>query len=281
MTLPSSGSITVAQIATEVGGFPFSIPSTPIRDLTGRPSGPITAPNDFYGQTGGGIVTELGTFSANTVAAVATFAGCGIGNSAWNRRVFALVHWACNTSAVETTISSATIGGVAASLHINYGEGGSSAFSNYGCAIISATVPTGTTATIVVNLTSGAAHSVYISVYRVTGLVSTIATDAVAAFDDGAATFGGGTLSATASNVLFPVNGVGFFAATASSDGVFGNFSSTTITELQEQDMTLGGHLINGMRRLSGAPTNFNVTVSGTVTVRGRLRLVTATFAVK
>lgn len=280
MTLPSSGSITNTQIAAEVGGFPFSSPSTPIRNLTGRPSGPIAAPADFYGQTGGGAVDEISFQSGDTVSGVLTLAGVSIGGPAWNRRIFLLVHWACDTSAVENGINSAFIGGVAATVHVQMGEGGTSTLSNYGCAIISATVPLGTTATIALYFLSGAVTSVYVDVYRVTGLVSTIATSADGAYDDGVATAGGGTLSATVNNMYFDTSGVGFFAATASSAGVFGNFSSTVISEVREQDTARAGHLINGMRRLSGAGYQ-NVNVTGTVSVRGRLRVVAATFVVK
>lgn len=276
MTLPSSGDITTTAIAAEIGGFPFDIPSTAIRNLTGRPAGNITMPNDFYGQTGGGAADELSINSGDTVGGVVTLAGIAIGATAWNRQIFLLVHWSCDTSAVETGVNSGTIGGVAATVHVTYGEGGTSVSSNYGCAIVSATVPTGTTATIALTFTDATVRSVYVSVYRVTGLVSTVATDSNVAFDE---TVGAGTLSATTPAITFPANSLAFFAATASTAGVFGNFSSTVISELKEQDMARAGHLINGMRR--GVVGSAGVNVSGAVNPTGRLRVVAATFVCK
>ena len=52
MTLPASGSISTAQIRTELGGSgAVVIPSSEVRTLTGVSSGPIILPNDFWGKS--------------------------------------------------------------------------------------------------------------------------------------------------------------------------------------------------------------------------------------
>lgn len=52
MTLPSSGSITLAQIAAELGQpLPIDLNSPSVRALAGKPTGLVTMPTDFYGKT--------------------------------------------------------------------------------------------------------------------------------------------------------------------------------------------------------------------------------------
>lgn len=82
MPLPTSGAISVAQIATEMGvSLPLDITSTAVRNFVGKPTGNIVIPNDFWGkssrvvsingslipQSGGGQTQrERGTFSVST-----------------------------------------------------------------------------------------------------------------------------------------------------------------------------------------------------------------------
>lgn len=52
MTLPSSGSISIAQIATELGvSLPLDLNSTIVRGLAGVPTGNVVMPTDFYGKS--------------------------------------------------------------------------------------------------------------------------------------------------------------------------------------------------------------------------------------
>lgn len=52
MTLPASGSISIADIATELGvGLPLSLTASNVRALAGVPSGNIVLPNDFWGKS--------------------------------------------------------------------------------------------------------------------------------------------------------------------------------------------------------------------------------------
>jgi hypothetical protein len=52
MALPGSGSISIAQIATEIGvSLPLDINATNVRQLAGVASGNIVMPTDFYGKS--------------------------------------------------------------------------------------------------------------------------------------------------------------------------------------------------------------------------------------
>ena len=87
MTLPASGSITIAQIATELGvSLPLDINSTIVRSLAGVASGNIVMPTDFYNKSAltayinqasffGSAIDYGGGASAYTLAASLTVAG--------------------------------------------------------------------------------------------------------------------------------------------------------------------------------------------------------------
>lgn len=52
MTLPASGSISIADIATELGvSLPIGLTDSNVRALAGVPSGNIVLPNDFWGKS--------------------------------------------------------------------------------------------------------------------------------------------------------------------------------------------------------------------------------------
>lgn len=58
MALPTSGSISMAQIAGELGlSLPLDLNDSRVRALAGKPSGPISMPSDFYGKSAGPTVT--------------------------------------------------------------------------------------------------------------------------------------------------------------------------------------------------------------------------------
>lgn len=99
-----------------------------------------------------------------------------IGAAAANRRLFALVHWGEDGN--HRTLTSATIGGVSATVHLQEGHTGGS--TGFGVAIISAIVPSGTTASIVTSYTgtpNGKVTHEGFSLYRATGLVDSSPSD--------------------------------------------------------------------------------------------------------
>jgi hypothetical protein len=92
-----------------------------------------------------------------------SFVNMAIGAAHPRRRVFVVVQLTQNGGSVE--VSSATIGGIAAVIHIG-------TLSTTGVAILSALVPTGTTATVVINV-SAESDGFGILVYRAINLRST------------------------------------------------------------------------------------------------------------
>jgi hypothetical protein len=210
-----------------------------------------------------------------TSAGIASFSAVAIGAPAWNREVFFLTHWSSLSSAVETDVTALSVNGVnIGSIHITYGEGGTSSFSNFGAAILSATIPSGNTANIGIAFSNASARNVYITPYRVTGLISTAFGDRNAGFDE---SVGAGTLSANA-NLNVGAGGLLFYAATASSSGTIGNMTTTGVTERLEQAMLDDGRMSNGFTSGLGSQAGRPVNTNCTVSVTGRLRLVTASF---
>nr|WP_295237602.1 hypothetical protein [uncultured Brevundimonas sp.] len=54
MALPSSGSISIAQVAAELGlSLPLDLNDSRVRALAGKPTGNVTLPNDFWGKSNG------------------------------------------------------------------------------------------------------------------------------------------------------------------------------------------------------------------------------------
>lgn len=61
MTLPSSGTITLAQIATELGvSLPLDLNAANVRALAGKPSGNVVMPNDFWGKSSFAVDFSIG-----------------------------------------------------------------------------------------------------------------------------------------------------------------------------------------------------------------------------
>lgn len=88
-----------------------------------------------------------------------TFTSRAIGAADATRRVVVVCHWSRTTAVVA--LSSATIAGVSATIHVD--DGGSGLGGRV--AIISALVPTGTTATVVLNFAT-TQNRAFIAVYR-------------------------------------------------------------------------------------------------------------------
>jgi hypothetical protein len=176
-----------------------------------------------------------------------TFSSQAIGTASTTRRVVVAVHCGRDTGA-SPSLSSATIGGVSATIHATQsGSGGG--FYGY-AAIISATVPTGTTADVVLNL-SATSYWAGITVIAIDGLNST--TPTATATDN---TLSSGVLS---NSLTWSADGFVIAAAT------FGTSSSTTwATSVTER----WDSLIDSVFRITGADlfatTGSSETVSAT-----------------
>jgi hypothetical protein len=103
-------------------------------------------------------LTFIGATSDESNQSTYTFTSHAIGTADATRRVVVAVHWAQATN--NRTLTSATIGGIAATIHNQQNPANLASV-----AIISALVPTGTTATIVLNF-SGSADRCRVGVFR-------------------------------------------------------------------------------------------------------------------
>lgn len=155
------------------------------------------------------------------------FVDYAIGDAAADRRVFLAVHWV--EGSTHRTISSATIGGVSATIHIQ--EGHSGGVTGFGVAIISAIVPTGTTATVVVNF-SGNKTDTTIGGIRVTGLSNS--SPHATAVDENE-----GTASSLAVSINVPEDGLLIGAYSSSTNATLRAVTWGGVTE--EYDQSSGG----------------------------------------
>lgn len=190
--------------------------------------------------------TDLTTYS---------FASVAIGAADPTRRVVVVVHWGEN--AVTRSLNSATIGGVAATIHAQ------TSAAIRGVAIISALVPTGTTATIALTF-SGAMLRSAIGVYR--ALNETSASPTATATD---ITFTGAVLDV---NVNVPVNG--WVVAGTTDNGIAGR-THAWVGVTKQYDTTSGeaaGIIYSGGHDTglaAATPRTVNTTVSNTTGISG------------
>ena len=196
----------------------------------------ITPPSlTFIGQTAD--TADLTTY---------TFTNHAIGAADVTRRVVVAVSLGF-LAASSQTLASATIGGIAATIHVQVGSGDCVAF-------ISALVPTGTTATIVVTA-SAAARRAAVAVYR--AINETVATPHATMTDN---TLTSATLSGT---INIPANG--WVVAACQFNG---NVTTTWVGVTQQYDALysdLNVRYSGGFS--SGLPLQTGRTVSATASV--------------
>lgn len=231
MTLPSSGSISFSQIAAELGtSLPLTIPSAETRTLSGVASGPITIPDDFYGKSWASAASFIGTADAENPGSGHTFSGVSIGAAQADRRVVVGVHWE-TSGATELTLDSASIGGIAATIHRQSSHSGGS--TGLGSAIISAAVPSGTTGDIVVSFSGSLVIAVSIGVTRLIGLASGTphATQSLR----------GAGVTTVSGSISVPANGVLVMVGTGSTNTTSAPITFTGGTERYDAAMTSFG----------------------------------------
>lgn len=127
----------------------------------------------YYGGTVG-AANFTTTVSASSGTSTITATGVSFGPARPDR--IAAVAVMALTNPNDNALVSATIGGVAATIH---GQGSELATSSYmRAAVISARLPTGTTATVVLNFTGGStSYSASLTPYGMTGLFSATPID--------------------------------------------------------------------------------------------------------
>lgn len=166
MALPSSFPISVSQINVELGRAstaPFDIQGSAERALAGVPSGPISMSN-FLGKSSYTALSMsfVNSYVISSTSATTISQGVSFGAADPNRRIFVAVSWG---SSSKTFASSATIGGVAATIH-NSREVNGGGILVGGGAVISAAVPTGTSGTVAITMSGGGNVKVGFGVYR-------------------------------------------------------------------------------------------------------------------
>ncbi len=160
-------------------------------------------------------VSYIGGAEDVTNASSYSLVGTSIGTAAADRVVFVAAHWG---GVFDTALSSATIGGIAATINIAVsGDGG----TNRMVAIFSAAVPTGTTATIALTM-SGSTNRMHIEVYAVTGFSSV---------GDAQSSTPGAAGTADQTLTLTVTDGGGAIAARTINDSTTGTNAWSGVTE--------------------------------------------------
>jgi hypothetical protein len=196
-----------------------------------------------------------------------TFSGASLGAEAADRYIFVTITAASSTGTART-ISSGSIGGVAASIAVQQGAASSSGMT---AAIMLAAVPTGTTGDVVVTL-SGAGGSCDIGVYRVTGLGSATAFDTAVNSDEA----GGGVVSTT-----IDVPGNGFVIGVAMFEADVATTTWVGASENYDESNGDGSPEIvtAAMSSALGAETGRTVSATSTVTSGNDCTLAVGTWA--
>lgn len=171
MTLPSSGTMSAAMVNNELGrpsNAVFSMNGASERALAGVASGPYSMAS-FYGKTaGGGGGGKTSSFNGTGSGGSGTTVNVGsvpFGAAAADRTVVCAIHWTFS-GGINRTISSATIGGIAAGVQVQAAQDGGA--SGQGVGIIAVGVPSGTSGTVSITF-SGAVSTVVVGSYRLAG----------------------------------------------------------------------------------------------------------------
>ena len=197
-----------------------------------------------------------------------------IGVAHASRYVFILARWSCSTDAIDTAITAATVNGINAAAIVQNTQNGTSTLTNYGCAILRAAVPTGTSVAVTISFANGTVRRCYIAAIRVLGLISTVATDTVTAFDEVA---GGGTATAQGA-INVAANGLLLVADVVSCFDAIGAITHTGATEREDIAGTVEDRIGGAMQFGLSLQNNRPVGAAATVAATGRARLCAASF---
>jgi hypothetical protein len=207
------------------------------------------------GRFGSGTPAPSNTFTDSVVDATNlttyTFTSRAIGAVDSTRRVVVGVAWG---NSIARTLSSATIGGVGATIHVQTGAGNLD-----GSALISAAVPTGTTATIVVTLTAGALNcgiAVW-SLLNATGSPSATASDNTTSAD------------ALSVGVNVPANGSLFCICAMVGSGAGRTFTWTNATERVDAPLEVSDVYSAASETGLGVETPRTITATASASVIG------------
>lgn len=251
MTLQASGAITMTEIDTEFGlGTNLGAYRGETYWLDDGTSGTFSAGaiamSDFYSTR----VDEPKDFTyIDTLTATST-AGVSFGTESPSRLIVVAI---CSTRNNNHTVTSATIGGVAATIAVQTSKGGNSI--NPTAAIIYAEVPTGASGTVAITF-SAAPSSVRAAVYRLVGCTAVIPSDTTT-----------DTTGSNALNLNIPA-GTGF-AVAASTQVSGGDQTWTGLTERYEVSSNSTRHEIADSNGFIAEETNRSISASNDNTSNG------------
>lgn len=195
------------------------------------------------------------TQAASSGGATTSITSVDFGVPATDRRIFVILH-IYGSMGSERSLSSATIGGVAATIHCQDGDFHTSTFIGYEVTIISAIVPTGTSGTVSMtydSFVSGPDSTITIGVIRTKGLVGTI-IDANATHNVG---------STVSLNINVPAKGILIVGSTGMLTGGPGDVTMTSPTPASYDGNEYAGVV------LSNQSVNASRTVSSSITAGG------------
>jgi len=187
---------------------------------------------------------------ASSSSRFVTATGVDIGSAAVGREVVLVVYCKVTGLSPESFVG-ATIGGVAATVHINVVT---STYHNYATAIISAPLDSGSTATVELEFTSGGAtYEVWIASYKVLGLLSRTATDT-------ASNTGTTTAVASKSVTIDAVDDGLLFAGMLEYQSGPGAFALTGVTENYDSGVASFTAVVGGSLEVTATESNRTVT---------------------
>lgn len=183
------------------------------------------------------------------------FTSYNIGPASPDRRVFVVIHWCEGT--IHRTISSVTIGGVSATVHIQEGHSGGS--TGFGVGIASAIVPAGTSATISVTMSGSLAlHTTLISISAITTIGLQLSSPFDTASDTTAVT--SNNLSDT---INVPAGGLVIAGFTSSTNAAIDAVTWSGVTEEYDVSQTTGSlNIRQSMAWSSGLSAETGRTIS-------------------
>lgn len=217
--------------------------------ITCAVAGTISIPFPGPGAASPGVtLTPTAVASDTTNSTTYTFSSQSFGTAAADRYI--IVVFGAGRGSTGVAVSSATIGGVGATIDVQNTAtvSGSSAVS----AILSAAVPTGTTGTVAVTISGAAAQNAAISVYSLTGSLT-----GAASFTNSNAT---GADPSTTLNC--PAGGAAVGGSTYRNVG--GTTTWSGLTETPGADFSLENLTIISMANASFASTQTGLSVGAT-----------------
>jgi hypothetical protein len=208
----------------------------------------IIAPSRFSSGIGPASPTYAG-FKTASFAASVSVASVALGTPASDRRVFVLV--GIKPGGTYRALSSATIGGVAATIH---GQTADTTYK-YNVALISAAVPAGTTGTVVLNFSGSGSGNVYLASYAVSGLSSAVAVD----FDAKSYTPAQQAVTQT-STIEVSAGGIALFGACVSVSDV--DLVLSGVTENFEQVIDTKIRFVGGCAAVVSDDASYDITTT-------------------